>query len=65
MNGTLYGAKSLVLLTSSHEIADIINIKPSTNLKHYETYNALIHRISKENNVEVEALEMFLFEQNF
>ena len=58
-------AKSLIMLTSLPEIAEIVVVNPSSKFKHYNLYNKLIHRVSRENNIDSEALEMFLFEQKF
>ncbi|MET2984641.1 8-oxoguanine DNA glycosylase OGG fold protein [Aureibaculum conchae] len=58
-------AKSLILLTSTPEIAEIIEVYPSSKFKHYQIYNNLIHNISRQNDIESDALEMFLFEQKF
>lgn len=58
-------AKSLVKLSCPSEIFEIIDIKPSNKYFHYNKYNSLIHKISKENMVSPEALEMFLFKQDF
>ncbi|UFH32387.1 hypothetical protein LNP04_01385 [Chryseobacterium sp. C-71] len=58
-------AKSLVKLTCPAEIYEILDIKPSNKYIHYNKYNSLIHKISNENMVSPEALEMFLFKQEF
>lgn len=58
-------AKSLVKLTCPQEIYEIVEIKPSNKYVHYDKYNKLMHRISKENNISAESLEMFLFNQIF
>ena len=58
-------AKSLVKLTCPKEIYEILDIKPSNKFIHYNKYNNLMHKIAGENNISPEALEMFLFKQEF
>ncbi|MCY0968554.1 8-oxoguanine DNA glycosylase OGG fold protein [Chryseobacterium wangxinyae] len=58
-------AKSLVKLTCPPEIYEILDIKPSNKYIHYSKYNVLMHKIANDNGVSPEALEMFLFKQEF
>jgi len=58
-------AASLVKLTIPKEIFEIVTIGPSSKFKDYENYNRLIHKLAKENQVEADQLEMYLFNQVF
>ena len=58
-------ANSLVQLTTPNEVFQIVNINPSNKYKDYKKYNDYIHSLASKYNIEAEAIEMFLFEQNF
>jgi hypothetical protein len=58
-------AASLVKLTTPKEIFQIVNVGPSSKFNNYQTYNKLIHILAKDNNVEADQLEMYLFDQDF
>jgi hypothetical protein len=58
-------ASSLIKLTTPKEIYEIVNIGPSSKFKDYQNFNSLIHKLAKDNNVEAEQLEMYLFNQDF
>ena len=58
-------ATALIQLTTPKSIVDLVSINPSSKFKDYEKYNALIHNLATKNNVEPEAIEMFLFNQEF
>jgi hypothetical protein len=55
-------ANSLVQLTTTKEVFEIINISPSNRFKDYKIYNEYIHTIALKYNLEAESIEMFLFE---
>ena len=58
-------AKSLVQLTTPKEVFQVVNISPSNKYEDYKKYNDYIHSLASKYNLEAEAIEMFLFEQNF
>jgi hypothetical protein len=58
-------AASIVMLTTSKEIHDIVIIQPSSKFKNYKKYNDLIHALAKKNDVSAEQIEMYLFNQIF
>ena len=58
-------AKSLIKLSTIPEIFKIVEIVPSSKFAHYEIYNSLMHKYSRELDLDAESLEMFLFEQKF
>lgn len=58
-------ATALIQLTTPKEIVELVSINPSSKFKDYEKYNALIHKLATINNLEAEAIEMFLFNQEF
>jgi hypothetical protein len=58
-------AVALLKLTTPKEIFDIISVSPSSKFKDYQNYIKLIHKIAKENNVNPDQLEMYLFNQEF
>ncbi|MDR7370168.1 hypothetical protein [Flavobacterium aquidurense] len=58
-------AKSLIKLSTTPEIFEIVEVVPSSKFVHYKIYNTLMHKYSAELNLDAESLEMFLFEQRF
>lgn len=58
-------AKSLLRLCANNEIASMLNVSPSTRFEDYYQYICLIHQLSKQHGVDADAIELFLFEQNF
>ena len=58
-------AASLIELTTPKEIFEIVTIAPSSKFKDFESYNRLIHKLAKENHVEADQIEMYLFNQVF
>ncbi len=58
-------ASSLILFTTPKELYEIVSISPSSKYIDYSKFNKLMHSISKENNINAENLEMFLFDQKF
>lgn len=58
-------AASLIKLTTPKEIFEIVNIGPSSKFDNYQKFNRLIHKFAKDNNVEADQLEMYLFNQVF
>lgn len=58
-------ATALIQLTTPKEIVDLVSVNPSSKFKDYEKYNALIHNLAANNNLEAESIEMFLFNQVF
>jgi len=58
-------AKSLIKLSTTPEIFEIVEVVPSSKFAHYKMYNSLMHKYSRELNLDAESLEMFLFEQRF
>jgi hypothetical protein len=56
---------ALVQLTAPIEIFEIVRISPSSKFLDYEKYNALIHRLASQYELEAESIEMFLFNQEF
>jgi hypothetical protein len=58
-------ARSLVMLTAPAFVNDIVNVYPSDKWEDYQKYNDMIHNYAKQYNVEAEALELFLFNQEF
>jgi hypothetical protein len=58
-------ASSLVKLTVPTDIYEIVNIGPSSKFSDYAKFNHLIHKLAKENKVESENLEMYLFNHEF
>lgn len=55
-------ARALVKMTCPAEIYEIIEVMPSDKFSHYKKYNEMLYRIASENDIEADALEMFLFE---
>ena len=55
-------ASSLIKLTTPKEVFDIVTVYPSAKYDDYEKYIALIHQLAKTNNLEADAIEMFLFD---
>jgi hypothetical protein len=58
-------ASSLVKLTTPNEIFQLVTVGPSSKFNDYENYNKLIHKLAKDNNVEADQIEMYLFNQDF
>lgn len=58
-------ATALIKLTTPKEIVEIVSINPSSKFTDYEKYNTLIHKLAIKNNLDAEAIEMFLFNQEF
>jgi hypothetical protein len=54
-------AAALVKLTTPKEIYEIVTIGPSSKFTNYQKFNGLIHRLAKDNQIEAEQLEMYLF----
>ena len=55
-------ASSLIKLTTPKEVFDIVTVYPSAKYDDYAKYIALIHQLAKTNNLEADAIEMFLFD---
>lgn len=58
-------ATSLIQLTTPKEIYQLVEIYPSSKFKDYQVYNALLHQIAKEYQLQADDLEYFLFAQEF
>jgi hypothetical protein len=58
-------ARALVKLSIPLEIYNIVDIKPLTKIKNYIDYNTYMHTIASSNCVAPDALELFLFQQEF
>lgn len=58
-------AAALLKLTTPKEIYEIINVGPSSKFTDYQGFNNLIHKLAKDNQVEADQLEMYLFNQDF
>lgn len=58
-------AASLIKLTTPKELFEIVNIGPSSKFVDYHKFNSLIHNLAKDNKVEADQLEMYLFNQDF
>lgn len=58
-------AASLIKLTTPKELFEIVNIGPSSKFADYEKFNEFIHKLAKDNKVEADQLEMYLFNQDF
>lgn len=58
-------AAALVKLTTPREIYAIVNVGPSSKFSDYHNFNTLIHKLAKENDVEADQMEMYLFNQDF
>jgi len=55
-------ASSLIKLTTPKEVFDIVTVYPSAKYDDYAKYNAFIHQLAKTNNLEADAIELFLFD---
>lgn len=58
-------ARAFIKLTTPKEIYEIVNVGPSSKFKDYQKFNNLIHNMAKENNIDADQLEMYLFNQDF
>jgi hypothetical protein len=58
-------AAALVKLTTPNEIYAIVNVGPSSKFTDYQNFNSLIHKLAKDNQVEADQMEMYLFNQDF
>lgn len=58
-------ATSLIKLTTPKELFEIVNIGPSSKFADYQKFNTLIHKLAKDNEVETDQLEMYLYNQDF
>lgn len=58
-------ATSLIQLTSPKQIVELVSINPSSKYEDYVKYNKLIHELATKNNVDADAIELFLYEQKF
>ncbi len=58
-------AAALVKLTTPKEIYEIVNVGPSSKFTDYQKFNNLIHKLAKDNQVEADQMEMYLFNQDF
>lgn len=58
-------ARSIIKLSCPKEVYDLVQITPSKKYEDYKKYNELVHYISRKHNIEAEAIEMFLFNQEF
>ncbi len=58
-------AASLVKLTTPIEIFEIVNVNPSQKFTNYQKFNSLIHKLAKDNQVDADQLEMYLFNPDF
>lgn len=58
-------ASSLIRLTTPKEIFEIVSVIPSSKYEDFKRYNALLQQQAKKYNVEADAIELFLYEQNF
>lgn len=58
-------AHSLVRLSASNDVYEIVTVSPTTKFEDYMKYNTLLHRLAKQYEVEAEAIELFLFKQEF
>ncbi|MFZ4589374.1 MAG: hypothetical protein ACOYN6_00120 [Ignavibacteria bacterium] len=58
-------AESLVKLSTLNSIFEIIKVYPSNKFRDYEKYNQLIHQLAKAYSLDADAIELFLFNQEF
>ena len=58
-------AVALIRLTTPKEIYNIVSIEPSSKFENYSNYNSLIRNLAKNNGVESDQIEMYLFNQDF
>ena len=58
-------ASSLVKLSTTPEIYNIVKVIPSSKFSDYLKYNKLMHAFAKNHNIEAEKIEMYLFNQIF
>ena len=58
-------ARSLVMLTAPGYVNDIVSVMPSDKWEDYQKYNAMIHNLAANYQVEAESIELFLFDQKF
>lgn len=58
-------AMALVKLTAPKEIYEIVTIGPSPKFTDYQKFNSIIHKLAKDNQVEADQMEMYLFSQDF
>lgn len=58
-------AVALVKLTTPKDVYEIVNVGPSSKFIDYQKFNTLIHNLAKENQVEADQMEMYLFNQDF
>jgi len=58
-------AVALIKLTTPKEVSEIVNVGPSSKFTDYQKFNTLIHKLAKENQVEADQMEMYLFNQDF
>lgn len=58
-------AESLVKLSTLNSIFEIIKVYPSDKFRDYEKYNQLIHQLAKVHSLDSDAIELFLFNQEF
>jgi len=58
-------ARALVMLNAPAFVNDIINVMPSDKWEDYRKYNEMIHNLALQYQVDAEAIELFLFNQEF
>ena len=58
-------ATSLIQLTTTKQIFEIVKISPSSKFDDYHKYNKLIHRLAHQHDIEPDAIELFLYRQDF
>lgn len=58
-------ANSLVRLSASNDVYEIVKVSPTSKFEDYQKYNMLIHQSAKQYGVEADAIELFLFKQSF
>lgn len=56
-------AVSLIKLTTPKEVYEIVSIGPSPRFINYEKFNKLMREIAKDNKVDADQIEMYLFNQ--
>ena len=57
-------ARSLININTHKDIAELVNIYPSSKHEDYNKYNKLMHVIAKKYQVDADVIELFLFDLN-
>ena len=57
-------ARSLININTDKDVADLVNIYPSSKHEDYNKYNKLMHVVAKKYKVDADVIELFLFDLN-